>query len=144
MGGPWDKPNTDSESGKARWLAKGNPEEKPHKCDSNCHKGMTLSEPTHVSMHTYSFPPNKHFLVSLLSISLWKSISIQLTGRGLATDHGPWWSSGSLLSLPLPDLDLWPRTLLQADSGQSHQRSVTCTFFARWDHYKPGKSKRIH
>ena len=34
-GGPWNKPNTDSEPGKARWLAKGNPEEMPHERDLN-------------------------------------------------------------------------------------------------------------
>ena len=32
--GHGDKPNTDSELGKARWLAKGNPEEMPHLSDS--------------------------------------------------------------------------------------------------------------
>ena len=31
MGGPWDVPNTDSGSGKARWLAKGNWKECPIK-----------------------------------------------------------------------------------------------------------------
>ena len=34
-GVPPDKPNTDSEPGKARWLAKGNPEEMPHERDLN-------------------------------------------------------------------------------------------------------------
>ena len=38
-----------------------------HKSDSNCHEGVTLSEPTLVSTHKYwTLPPNKHF-VSLLS-----------------------------------------------------------------------------
>ena len=82
------------------------------------------------SMHTYSFPPNKHFPASLLSTSLWKSMSAELAGQGPTTGHGPWWPSASVLSLPLPNLDLWPRTLLQANSGQSHRRSVTFTFFA--------------
>ena len=35
-------PNTDSEPGKARWLAKGNPEEMPHISKSNYHGSMTL------------------------------------------------------------------------------------------------------
>ena len=34
-GVPPDKPYTDSEPGKARWLAKGNPEEMPHERDLN-------------------------------------------------------------------------------------------------------------
>ena len=39
------------------------PEEMLHKSDVNFHKGVTqgLSEPTCVSVHTYCFPPNKHF-----------------------------------------------------------------------------------
>ena len=55
MGGSWEKPNTDSEPGKARWLAKGDLEEMLHPSDSNNHEGMTLSEPTHVSVHMYCF-----------------------------------------------------------------------------------------
>ena len=43
VGGPWDIPNMDSEPGKARWLAKGNPEKMPRKRDSNLHEGKTLS-----------------------------------------------------------------------------------------------------
>ena len=42
-GGPWDETNTDSEPGKASWLAKGNPEEMPNISDSNYHEGTTLS-----------------------------------------------------------------------------------------------------
>ena len=45
-GGPWNKPNTDSEPGKARWLAKGNPEEMPH-----------LGPPVSLSL----FLPKKYF-----------------------------------------------------------------------------------
>ena len=36
------------------------------------------------------FPPFRHFVL-LLSVSLWKHISTQLAGQGLATGHGPWW-----------------------------------------------------
>ena len=63
MGGPQDIPNTDSEPGKAKWLAKENQEEMPHINDSNHHEGMTLSESALcVYPHVlYPFPPNKHF-----------------------------------------------------------------------------------
>ena len=61
MEGLWGKPHMDSESGKARWLVKGNPAEMPHISDSNYQEGTTLSEPAHVSIHTYSFSPSKHF-----------------------------------------------------------------------------------
>ena len=51
MGGPQDIPNTDSEPGKAKWWAKGNQKDIPHKSDSNHHQGMNLSQC--VSIHTY-------------------------------------------------------------------------------------------
>ena len=75
MGGPWDKPNMDSEPGKARWLDKRKAEEMPHISDSNYHKGTSLSEPTHVCLfiHTLLLLINT-LLVSLLSISSWKLI----------------------------------------------------------------------
>ena len=62
MGGPGDKPNTGSKSGKARWLVKGNSEEMPRKHDSNYQEGMTLSELAPVSIHMYgtSFLSSKH------------------------------------------------------------------------------------
>ena len=55
-GGPWDKPNTNSDPGKVRWLARGNPEEMPHKSDSNYHEGVTLIHPC-VDPHVLFFPP---------------------------------------------------------------------------------------
>ena len=55
MGGPQYIPDMDSEPGKARWLAKGNPEEMPPKSDSNYTEGMTLSESIYVSIHMYPF-----------------------------------------------------------------------------------------
>ena len=62
MGGSWDIPNTDSEPGKARWSAKGNPEEMPHISDSSYHKGATLSLSLLLCLSTHTlFPPNKHF-----------------------------------------------------------------------------------
>ena len=41
MEGSWDIPNIDCEPGKSEWLAKGNPEEIPHKSNSNCHEDST-------------------------------------------------------------------------------------------------------
>lgn len=64
MGGPWGKSNTDSEPGKARWLARGNTEEMPHMCDSNYHKCATLSLSPLVCLSTRTlFLPNKHFFL---------------------------------------------------------------------------------
>ena len=58
MGGPWDIPNADSESGKARWLAKGNWKECPIKAIQTTARpwpSLSLSEPTHVPVHRYPF-----------------------------------------------------------------------------------------
>ena len=85
MGGSWDKPNMDSEPDKARWLAKGNPEEMLHESDINHHEGATvsLSQPIWVYSHIH-FPANKHLFYS---ISMWKFISTQLMGQGFVTGH---------------------------------------------------------
>ena len=97
MGGPWDIPYTDSEPGKARWLAKGNPEEMPHERDSIYHEGanLSLSPPVCLSTHTVCFfLLINTLLASLLSISMWKFISTQLMGQGLVTGHWSlvvWW-----------------------------------------------------
>ena len=58
MGGSWDKPNIDS--GKSRWLAKGNPEEMTHKGDLNYHEGETLSECTCVVAETSTRETKHH------------------------------------------------------------------------------------
>ena len=61
----------------------------PHKSDSNYREGVTLSEAARVSLHIYVlfFLLINTFLVSLLSVSMWKFISAQLTGQGLVTGH---------------------------------------------------------
>ena len=95
MGGPWDKPNTDSEPGKARWLAKGNAEEMPHVSDSNYHEGtiLSLSQPVWVYSHVLFFLLINTLLVSLLSPS--GNLFIQSwRARALSLATGPWWSSG--------------------------------------------------
>ena len=55
MGELWDTPNTDSEPAKARWLAKRNPEEMPHKSDSNYHEGVSLWACTCIYPHGLPF-----------------------------------------------------------------------------------------
>ena len=65
-GRAWDISNTDSETGKTRWPAEGNPEEMIHKSDSNYHEGETQILLVCLSIRT-TFPPNKHFL-SLLFV----------------------------------------------------------------------------
>ena len=99
-GGLWDIPNVDSESGKSKWLAKGNLEEMAHKSHSKCHKGVTqqLSFWAHtcVCLHVLYlfFPPNKHF-VSLLSIFCGNSFLQSLRARAFVTDH---WSTTRVAS----------------------------------------------
>ena len=89
MGGPWDKPSTDSESDKTRWLSKGNPEKMPHISDFTYQKCTTLSEPAHVTIYVIIFPPTEPF-VSLLSICLCKSIYTKSEVQALSLATGPW------------------------------------------------------
>ena len=86
MGGPWHKPNINSESGKARWLARGNLKDMPHVKWFKLLKGWeSLTPPVCLSIHMF-FLPNKQF-VSQLFISMWKFISTQLMGQGFVTGH---------------------------------------------------------
>ena len=43
----------DSETGNSTWLAKGNPEEMPHKSNSDYHEGETLDPTPPVSSHMW-------------------------------------------------------------------------------------------
>ena len=127
MGGPWDIPNTDSEPGKARWLAKGNMEEMACISDSNSHKRVTLSLSSPVCLSTRTlFPPNKHLFHYFPSLC-GNSYLHSWWARTLLLPTGPWWSSGwdSALSLLQPNLSLWPGTeiLFQATAGRGHPRS---------------------
>ena len=77
--------NMDSEPGKARWLAKGNPEEMPHKSDSNHCKGTSLS----LWACLWVYPNILFFLIMntllvSLPISIWKFISTELWARALS------------------------------------------------------------
>lgn len=109
MGGPWDKPSTDSESDKTRWLSKGNPEKMPHISDFTYHKCTTLFLSLPMWLHVIIFPPTKHF-VSLLSICLCKFIYTKSEVQGLVTGYWPLrpgaWDSE--LSMPQPDYNLCP------------------------------------
>ena len=89
MGWSWDIPNTDSESGQSKWLAKGNPEEMPQYKWFKLPR-ISLSESTCVSIHKYCtlFPPNKPLFNYFLP--LWAFFSAKQC-QGLVTDH---WSSG--------------------------------------------------
>ena len=62
MGGSGDKPHTDTKPDKSKRLAKGHPEEIPHKNDLKHRKGTTLSlSLLCLSTRKELFPPNKHF-----------------------------------------------------------------------------------
>ena len=105
MGGPWDRPNSGSEPGKARWLAKGNPEEMPRISDSNYHEGMAISLSPPVCLSTCTlFPPNKcftwfttfHFFVEIHFLQ-------SHMGQGLVTccwSLVVWWLEFSSLTAP--------------------------------------------
>ena len=56
--GPWNIPNMDSESGKARWLTRRNLEETRHKSGSNNHEGMSLSLLADLSTRTFHLYEN--------------------------------------------------------------------------------------
>ena len=63
----------DCELGKSKFLAKGNPEGKPHISDLNCQRGQLRdypSESAHVPIHIYGiiFPLNKYLFASTLSV----------------------------------------------------------------------------
>ena len=119
MGGPWNTPNTDSEIGRARWLAKGNPEETSQKSGLNCHESLTLSEPVHVSIHTYFFAPSKHFTHFTTSHLYVEIRSYTAGGPGPST--GDWfrWPSGQ-------DSVLTALAWLQSLSGNRSPASSSC------------------
>ena len=89
MGGSWDILNMDSEPVKSKWLAKGNLEQMSHVSDLNYHSGSTfyLSPLVCLSMCTLFFLIST-LLVSLLSISMWKYISVCWWARALSLGTG--------------------------------------------------------
>ena len=103
MGGPWDKPSTDSESDKTRWLSKGNPEKNaPYKWFYLSQVYHSFPEPAHVTIYMLSF--------SLLPSTLFKFIYTKSEVQGLVTGYWPLrpgaWDSE--LSMPQPDFNLCP------------------------------------
>ena len=125
MEGPWDKPNTDSEPGKARWMAKGNPEETPHKRDSNSCEGMTLSPSMCLSTCVVLFLLLINtLLISLLSVfgrilylQSWRARTLSLT-RGLVARI----QSVTAMVQPQPLTGNWRPTSICV--GRGHLRSI--------------------
>ena len=108
MGGSWEIQNTDCESGKSEWSAKGNPEEMLHKRNSNYHEGTTQGVSLRISpcaypQMLYSFPLNKYFTCFTTFCLCGYSFLQNWRARALVTDH---WSSGQDLVLSLPWLSL--------------------------------------
>ena len=114
-----------SEPGTAGWLDREEEEEMPLKSDSNFHKGVTPSlwACSRVYPHVLFFLPINILPVLLLSISMWKFISTQLTSQGLVTGRWPlvvqrlWFSALTAMAW----LCLWPRMeiLLQVTAGEA-------------------------
>ena len=95
MGGSWYILNTDCETGKSKWLAKGHPKGMPFKSNSNCHKGLThhLSVSLSLPIHMYFFfsPLNKYFTTFATSHLCGNSFLESYRARALVTDH---WATG--------------------------------------------------
>ena len=91
LGGSWDTPD-DCEPGKSEWLAKGNPEEIPHKSNSNCYYECVTQQhrdsPSE-SIHSYCtrFPPNKYFTCFITFCLCGNSFLQSQRARALVTDH---------------------------------------------------------
>ena len=109
-GESWHRSNTDPEPCESKWLAKGNPYKMPHTSDSNYCEGVTLSlwvcpcVPSHIPFSNNQFTCFTTFCICGNVFFFAKS-----KGQGLVIEH---WSNGwdSALSLPWPNLSLWPGT----------------------------------
>ena len=126
MGVSWEVPYLDSEPGKSKGLAKQNPEEIPHKNNSN-YKSTTQR----LSLSLPFSPPNKYCSCFATFRLCGNSVSAKQKGQGLVTDH---WSGGwdLVLSPSLPNLNLWPGTeaLLQGATGWGPLRSFPFDLFS--------------
>ena len=125
MGGSWEKPNTDSEPGKARWLAKGDREEMLRGIQTIMRAWLSLNPPMCLFTCT-AFPPNKHFASST---SRFMGIHFYRTS-GPGSCHWqlllwPWWPSGLVVSALIA---AWLQSLAgnwnPASSHCRHLRSV--------------------
>ena len=109
-------------------MAKGSPEEMPHKSNSNYQGDSTLSLWACLSVFPYGlfFLLIDTLLASQLSISTWKFISTQLRGQDLVIDHWSlvvWWPGFDTLAAVARHQSLpGARTLLQAATGRDQQR----------------------
>ena len=117
MGGCWDKPNLDSEPGKARWLVKRDREGMLYIRGSNHQEGHRTPSLS---------PPCKSVHIPFSLLSLFPSLcgNSFLQSQGLVTGHWSSWQDAGL-SLPRPDFSLWLETeiLFQAASARGHPRS---------------------
>jgi len=80
--------NMDSETGKARWLAKETQKKCPIKVThSTVRVPVSLSEAAYGSIHTYSFSSNEHF--TCFTTHLYMEVHFyRVVGQGLVTGHG--------------------------------------------------------
>ena len=119
MGVSWEVPYLDSEPGKSKGLAKQNPEEIPHKNNSN-YKSTTQR----LSLSLPFSPPNKYCSCFATFRLCGNSVSAKQKGQGLVTDH--WCNGEDLFTLPQHDLSLWSGTkaLLQVSQARDQLFSV--------------------
>ena len=104
MGGSWDIPNTDSEPGKSKCVAKGNQKKCPIKViQTTTRVRLSLSESTCVSTHTYHtlFPPSKHLSPTLhlcgTSLQSWRVWALSLaTGLVVRAECSHWHNPASI------------------------------------------------
>ena len=82
-----------------------------------------LSEPTHVSIHVYFFPPDKYFTCF---ISFHLHVEIHFGSDGQGPCHWPLVPRGLAFLPPQPNLNLWPESKvpLQAAAGCGHPRAI--------------------
>ena len=111
MGRYWDKPNTDLEPEKWKWLAKGNPEVMLHKSDLNHHEGASLTLSLPVCLSTCTLFPLNELLLLLLSISM--EIHFY-TAEGPRPCH--WLGFGALPAVT------WPQALV----GNRNPATICC------------------
>ena len=91
MGGPWDKPSTDSESDKTRWLSKGNPEKNaPYKWFYLSQVYHSFSEPAHVTIYMLSFSLLPSTLFHYCPSACINSFIQSQKSRALSLATGPW------------------------------------------------------
>ena len=122
MGGPWDKPSTDSESDKTRWSSKGNPEKNaPYKWFYLSQVYHSFSEPAHVTIYMLSFSILPSTLFHYCPSACVNSFIQSQKSRALSLATGPWGlvpGIQSFLCLSLTSISVQGnKILLQAAAG---------------------------